>query len=105
VFVSTTGGFTVFVNGLQPISQKVITGSGVTQQDKDDIEDQIFARLVESGYTFEQLMRIIAAVAAGNINQNGAGVYQIRDINDTKDRIAGDDTANGGRDITAVDAT
>ena len=47
-------------------------------------------------------MRILAAHAAGNINQDVNGVYQIRDINDTVDRIEGDDAANGGRTITTV---
>ena len=81
------------------------TGSGVTQQDKDDIENQIFARLVEVGYSFEALMRIISAFAAGKINEDVNGVYQIRDINDLKDRIEGAAAANDGRDITALDGT
>jgi hypothetical protein len=69
----------------------VTSGSGVTQQDKDDIENQIFSRVVETGYSFEQLTRIMAAVAAGNITQQPDGSYVIRDINDTKDRVTGDE--------------
>jgi hypothetical protein len=85
--------------------QTVVSGSGITQQDKDDIENQIFARTVETGYSFEQLTRIMAAVAAGNITQQPDGSYVIRDINDTKDRVTGDDAANGGRAISAADGT
>lgn len=81
----------------------VTSGSGVTQQDKDDIENQIFARIVETGFSFEALVRIMAAEAAGNIVQAGDGSYNIRDINDTKNRITGDDAANNGRTISATD--
>ena len=77
----------------------------ITQQDKDDIENQIFNRIVETGYTFEELIRVIAAEAAGKIIQQLDGSYDIRDINDIKPRISGDDSANSGRDITAVDGT
>jgi len=85
--------------------QTVVSGSGVTQQDKDDIENQIFTRIVEGAITFEQLVRIISAEAAGKVIQQPDGSYVIRDINDTKTRIAGDDSANNGRDITSVDGT
>jgi len=85
--------------------QTVVSGSGVTQQDKDDIENQIFTRIVEGAITFEQLVRIISAEAAGKVIQQPDGSYVIRDINDTKARITGDDSANNGRDITSVDGT
>jgi len=85
--------------------QVVTSGSGVTQQDKDDIENQVHTRLIDGSYTFEQLTRLIAAEAAGKIVEQTNGAYVIRDVNDTKDRIAGDDAANGGRDITSLDAT
>ena len=103
--VTGRAGRTVAHFGLQPITTIVATGSGVLQQDKDDIENQIFARLVEVGYSFEALMRIISAFAAGKINEDANGIYQIRDINDLKDRIEGAAAANDGRDITAVDGT
>jgi hypothetical protein len=61
--------------------------------------------VVETGYSFEQLTRIMAAVAAGNITQQPDGSYVIRDISDTKDRVTGDDAANGGRTISAADGT
>jgi hypothetical protein len=105
VFVPTTGAFTVFVNGLQPISQKVITGSGVTQQDKDDIENQIFARVVEGGFSFEQIFRLLAASAAGTITQALDGSYTITGIDATTARILGELGANNGRTITGRTGT
>jgi hypothetical protein len=83
----------------------VVSGSGVTQQDKDDIENQIFDRVIETGFTFESVSKLLAALAAGNIVQQTNGSYVIRDINNTKDRVTGDDAANGGRTISATDIT
>ncbi len=84
---------------------QVATGSGVTQQDKDDIVDQVFGRLVESGFTFEALIRLIASEAAGKIVEQSDGSYSIRDVNNTKDRITGEEDFNGGRNITGLDST
>jgi len=97
IFVAQAGR-TVSHLGLQPLTTIVTVGSGVTQQDKDDIEDQIFARLVETGFTFEELVRILAAHAAGDVDEPVDGTYVIRDINDTKDRISGTEGANGGNE-------
>ena len=85
--------------------QIVTSGSGVTQQDKDDIENQIFARLVEAGFSFEQIVRLLAANAAGSIIQQVDGSYVIKGIDGATDRIEGDDSANNGRDITGRDGT
>lgn len=85
--------------------QVITSGSGVTQQDKDDIENQIFARLIEGAETFEQQIRLIRANAAGKIVQQVDGSYVIRDAADSKDRIVGDDSANSGRDISSTDGT
>ena len=83
--------------------QTVTSGSGVTQQDKDDIENQIFARTVEGTETFEQMIRLMRALAAGNIVQQTDGSYVIKSADGLTDRITGDDAANGGRTISAVD--
>lgn len=103
--INSQAGRTVAHFGLQPITTQSLVGSGITQQDKDDIENQIFARIVETGYSFEQLTRIIAAMAAGNIVQQPSGDYVIRDMNNTKDRIDGSPAANEGRTINSVDGT
>jgi hypothetical protein len=79
--------------------------AGSTVDTSGLVDDIIFARLIEAGFDFEQVMRLLAAEAAGSIVQLPDGSYRIRDINDTKDRITGDDAAEGGRTITATDAT
>lgn len=105
VFVPTTGGFTVFVNGLQPISQKVITGSGVLPADIDQIEAQIFSRVIEGSFTFEQMFRLVTASAAGTITQAGDGSYTITGIDGTTARILGELGANNSRVVTGKDGT
>lgn len=85
--------------------QIVTAGSGVTQQDKDDIENQIFARIIENGLSFEELVRIKTAVAAGNIVQLPDGSYLIKSLDGLTNRVTGDDAANNGRTISAVDGT
>ncbi len=105
VSIPTIGAFTVLGFGLQPQTQTIAVGSGVTQQDKDDIENQIFARIVEGGFTFEQIIRLTGAMAAGDITQAVDGSYTITGLDGVTARILGDLAANNGRDITSVDAS
>lgn len=81
----------------------VVSGSGVTQADKDDIENQIFARIVENGESFEQALRIMRAEAAGSIVIAGAE-HRIKSADGNIDRIiaTADETA---RTVTATDGT
>ena len=60
---------------------------------------------IEGAYNFEQMVRLISSEAAGKIIQALDGTYRVRDVSDTKDRFTGDDTANGGRDVTIADVT
>lgn len=82
-----------------------VVGSGVTQQDKDDIENQIFARVVEGAFTFEQIIRLTGAIAAGDIEQDTDGSYIVRGLDQTTARILGQLAANNGRDVTGTDGT
>jgi len=44
IFIPTIGGYTVFMDGLQPISQRLLVGSGVSEQDKIDISTQVWTK-------------------------------------------------------------
>lgn len=61
--------------------------------------------IMENGESLAEQIRLIRADAAGKVVQAGDGSYAIRDAADSKDRIVGDDAANGGRDITSTDGT
>lgn len=94
-----------YVNNTSAAGVLVVSGAGITQGDKDDIENQIFARIVEDGHSFEELIRIVVADAAGKIIEDTLGNYVIRDLADAKDRIDGSDEDNGGRSIFSVDGS
>lgn len=82
--------------------QIIISGSGVTQQDKDDIEAQVHAHIMENGETFEQQIRLVRAEAAGSIVKTG-DIHEIKSASGTKTRITA--TANeDGRVVTDIDA-
>ena len=81
----------------------VVSGSGITQQDKDDIVSQVFAEIMENGETFAEAMRLIRAEAAGKIIRSGA-THRIRDAADSKDRIVATADENE-RTPTAIDGT
>lgn len=75
----------------------------ITQADKDAIVTQVFAEVMEGTETFAEAIRLIRAEAAGTIVRTGT-LHQIRDANDTKDRITA--TADdSGRTVTATDGS
>lgn len=95
----TAGDITVLESPVDGLV--VVTGSGVTQQDKDDIEAQIFAHLMENSETFAEQVRLMRAEAAGSIIKLG-DVHRIRDAANSKDRITATADADG-RTVTATD--
>ncbi len=104
IFTPSANVFPLISQSFAPTSIEVPIQ--LTQAQLDAITADIMGHIIETGFTFEQIQRILASHAAGKVNQPAeGGPYQFRDINDTKDRIEGDDTATGGRDITSVDAT
>lgn len=57
---------------------------------------------MENGETFADQMLLIRANAAGDIVQQEDGSYVIKSADGIKNRIVGEPTDNGGRDITAT---
>ena len=116
---------------------QVTSGSGVTEQDKEDIAALVWAeatrtltgigasgiaaeasitslndlsaaevwgRAIESGYTAEELLRLLSAVIVGKSSGQPTNAV-FRDINDTKDRVTGTVDSNGNRTSVTVDAS
>lgn len=98
---SCTGG-SIVITGSALITDNS-AGSTVTT-DAMNVE-LVFDREMENGETFADQTRLIRADAAGDVDEPAAGTYAIRDAADTKNRIEGTQTANGGRNVTAVDGT
>lgn len=86
-------------------AQGIATGSGVTQQDKDDIVNQVFSRVMEGGHTFEGMVRLLAANAGGRAVVQTDGSYVIYGVDGTTIRIDGQASANNGRDINSLDSS
>lgn len=63
---------------------------------------QVWQREIETGYSAEQLLRLIAAALAGKLSGADSTTITIRDVNDTVDRIVA--TVDGAGNRTAITA-
>lgn len=83
--------------------QTVITGSGVTTQDKEDIKNLIYDEVIENSETFIEALRLIRADAAGTIEKVG-DIHRLKSADGLIDRITA--TANAeGRTVSATDGS
>jgi hypothetical protein len=73
----------------------------ITEVDKQDLIDRVFSRVIESGETFEQALRLIRAEAAGSITKVGTE-HRIKSVDGLTDRIIANADENG-RTVTATD--
>jgi len=83
----------------------VVSGSGVTEQDKTDIVNQTWAKALEGAVTAEQMMRVIAAVLWGKASGMDTNSPVFRSIMDTKDRVTATTDANGNRTSVTMDGS
>lgn len=60
---------------------------------------------VETGYTVRQALRIILSALAGKLQGAGTTTVQIRDVNDSKDRISATVDSSGNRSAVTLDAS
>ena len=103
-FTPTIGGFTVLGIGIQPVAQTVSSGVELSAEAVSAIETAIFDHVVEAALSFDDVLRLLGAVAAGDIEQATDGSYTIRGLDGTTARILGQLATNNGRDITSVNA-
>lgn len=88
-------------NTVQVISQNsaglIVTSSGgVTPA-------QVWARELETGFTAEDLMRLISAALLGKADGAETSTITFRDVNDTVDRIIAAVDGDGNRDTVTLD--
>lgn len=85
--------------------------SGLTASESDQLSraasvDGIFGHVVESGYTYEEIVRLLASESFGDSNVNTATREVTKaDIGNTKTRITATIGSNGERSITSLDGT
>lgn len=91
IMIPTIGGFTVLINGIQPITQRV------------DILNA--ADGVESGITLKQSQRVILSAAGGKASGLNVNLPKYRNPADTKDRIVAVTDASGNRTSVTLDTS
>lgn len=90
------------------INTDAITSTGLAASAANEIADAVFDRAdaVETGLTFRQAMRLIAAAEAGKLSGAATTTIIIRNaIADSKDRITATVTADGNRTAITTDLT
>jgi len=58
---------------------------------------QVWGKEIETGFTAEELLRLMAAALAGKLSGAATTEVSIRDVNDTTDRIVAEVDADGNR--------
>ena len=91
------------VNNTSQAGVLVTGGSGVTEQDKIDIRNEIMTYVLEDSETFEESVRLIRAEAAGTIVKSGVN-HLIKSADGLTDRIDADADADG-RVVNSTDGS
>lgn len=78
----------------------VVTGTGLTTA---NVGNAVWAKVIEAGFTAEQVLRLIAAVAAGDATGLESGSPSFEGLDETTTRVAGT-YSSGTRDITTRNA-
>lgn len=95
MIVPTLGGFTVLINGLQPITQNV-----------DKLVGEVWTRPLDGTFTMEQCLAVLLAVNSGTgVATPLTGRIQYKSADGSKDRLDAILTADGDRAITLRDGT
>lgn len=63
-----------------------------------------WTEVIESGFTAAEILRLLAAVAAGDGESLNKGVAKFKSLDGLKDRVIAN-LANGNRDVTQLDVT
>lgn len=77
-----------------------VTGAGLTTA---NVGEAVWAKVIEAGFTAEQVLRLIAAVSAGNATGLESGSPSFEGLDESTTRVAGT-YSTGTRDITTRNA-
>lgn len=75
-----------------------------TELSPQNLANAVWTEIIESGYSAQEVMRLIAAVTAGK-SSGGPGNPVFRDLGDTKDRVSGVATSQGDRTAVTYDVS
>lgn len=79
----------------------VVTGTGLTTA---NVGQAVWAKVIEAGFTAEEVLRLIAAVTAGDASGLESGSPTFQGIDESTTRVAGT-YSSGTRDITTRNAS
>ena len=105
IFIPTIGSYSTQVFNIQPITTQVISGSGVTEQDKTDIITGTWENALEGSMTAEQMMRIFLSAMGNKLSGAETTNMLFRDLADSKNRINATVDANGNRSSVTLDGS
>lgn len=77
--------------------------SGIVNE--DTIADQVWAEVIDSVFTAQEIMRLVASAAAAKLSGAATTTISIRDLGDTKDRVVATVDSDGNRTAVTLDAT
>jgi hypothetical protein len=100
-FLDTLGNFVVRISYSQPVQAITVSTAGGSGASVTDI----WTHVIETGYTAEQLIKIMASILAGKVSGAGTGIESFRDLADTKDRVAITVDSAGNRTQVTRDAS
>lgn len=102
---SNTDG-TIVIRGVASMTDN---STGTTVIDDGLVRDasaaDAWSYIIETGFTAEEMLRLISASAAGKLSGAGTTNIKIRDLSDTKDRIDATVDASGNRTVVTLDDT
>lgn len=76
-----------------------------TELSPQSLASAVWAEALESGYTAQEIMRVMAAALAGEVSGAGTATVTIRDIADTTNRIVASVDGTGNRTSVTLDAS
>lgn len=80
----------------------VVSVNSLTQS---DVTGAVLEAKVDGNFTLKEVLRLLAAAAAGKVSGAETGTITFRDLNDTKNRLVANVDANGNRTAVTKDAT
>jgi hypothetical protein len=79
--------------------------SSFTELSPESLARAVWSEVIEHGYTAEQLVRLLAALAAGKSSGFGTATATFRDLADSKARLTATLDGSGNRTAVTVDPT
>jgi hypothetical protein len=93
--------YTTLANAVWSAATRTLT-SGGSAPTAEQVATAVFAHLVEAGFSFEEVIRIMAAALAGTSNKAGSTIT-FKGIDGTTDRIVGTYDTNNNRTSATLD--